>query len=409
MRVPIWKLSDWPLLKFNQAAVAETLTQVRCLHHEVIGKAAAIGLVQAGDLMSEVLIQEVMSTSAIEGEALDAVAVRSSVLRKLGRELTPAQAPIRREVDGLVEVIHDAWTGFDRPLDEDRLCRWQSALFPGGTSGIRRIAVGAYRTHSAPMQIVSGPPGKEVIHFSAPPSAQVPEYMGQFLRWFATTTPGKPDSVLIDGIARAAIAHLWFETIHPFDDGNGRIGRAIVDMALAQDLQRPIWLYSLSVEIERNRGAYYDALNAAQHGTQDASEWIKWFASAFGRACQTSSRLIDAAIEKSRFWATHSQKALNLRQRKVLQRLLDDGDGGFLGGLNAEKYIKMTGASKPTATRDLSELVQLGLLKTVAQGKALRYYICVPGWQHGIAPGAFNPNPAAESGLMPLKVAPGTF
>ncbi len=393
MRTPIWKLAGWPRFNFKESTVSEALKQARFLQHEVIGKAAAIGLVQAGDLMSEVLIQEVMSTAAIEGEALDPVSVRSSVLRKLGLESTPLPSPGRRDVDGLVEVIHDAWTGFDRPLDEDRLCRWQSALFPGGTSGIRRISVGEYRTHAALMQIVSGPPGKEVIHFTAPPSTQVPQYMGQFLNWFAMTTPGNPASTMVNGIARAAIAHLWFETIHPFDDGNGRIGRAIVDMALAQDLQRPTWLYSLSVEIERRRGAYYDALNKAQHGTLDASEWVEWFATAFGRACQTSSHLIDKAIEKSRFWATHSQKALNGRQRKVLQRLLDDGDGGFLGGLNAEKYIKMTSTSKPTATRDLSEMVQLGLLKTAGQGKALRYYICVPGWQHDIPVEKFNPSP----------------
>jgi Fic family protein len=289
-----------------------------------------------------------------------------------------ATGPQDRNVDGLVDVINDATSGFEAPLDEDRLCRWQSALFPGGTSGVRRIAAGRYRSHVEPMQIVSGPPDKEIVHFEAPPSGQVAAEMTRFLAWFASTTPE------IDGLARAAIAHLWFETIHPFEDGNGRIGRAIVDMAIAQDHRAPVRLYSLSRQLLESRGGYCDALNAAQRGSGDATDWVMWFAQQYALACRRSSDVIDRAIEKARFQAGHVGRKLNERQRKVLQRLLDDGDGGFLGGLNAEKYMKITGTSKPSATRDLAALVKFGLLWTKGQGKALRYYVNVPGWRHGV-------------------------
>jgi Fic family protein len=292
--------------------------------------------------------------------------------------------PHDRHVDGLVQVIGDASAAFDTSLDHDRLYRWHSALFPGGTSGITRIAVGRYRDHADPMQIVSGRPGKERVHYEAPPSARVPAEMRRFLQWFASTAPASGKVAEMDGLARAAIAHLWFETIHPFEEGNGRIGRAIVDMAIAQDMGSPLRLYSLSRQLLESRAAYYDALNRAQRGTGDVTEWVAWFVTQIAAACLRSSQVIDRAIEKSRFWASHARIDLKPRQRKVLQRLLDDGDGGFEGGLSAEKYMKMTAVSKATATRDLTELLASGLLWTHGQGKALRYFISVPGWLHGV-------------------------
>ena len=336
--------------------------------------------------------EEVIATAAIEGEKLDPAAVRSSVMRRLGLAST---GPHDRNIDGLVDVINDATSGFEEPLDDDRLHRWQSALFPGGTSGIRRIAVGRYRDHAEPMQIVSGPPDKEIIHYEAPPSRQVAGEMTRFLAWFAKTTPVPGRAPEIDGLARAAIAHLWFESIHPFEDGNGRIGRAIVDMAIAQDHRAPVRLYSLSRQLLESRNGYYDALNAAQRGTGDATDWVVWFARQYSRACERSSNVIDRAIEKARFWANHAGIELNERQRKVLQRLLDDGDGGFLGGLNAEKYTKIASTSKPSATRDLADLVRAGLLWTTGQGKAIRYYVNVPGWNHGVDRDAAVDAPAA--------------
>jgi Fic family protein len=378
-RLFVWQRPGWPAFTVDPQRVGHTLSEARRMQGLIAGKAVAIGIARAGQVARTVLEEEVIATAAIEGEKLDPAAVRSSVLRGLGMVST---GPRAHDVDGLVAVINDATRGFETQLDDDRLQRWQSALFPGGTSGIRRIAVGRYRDYGEPMQIVSGPPGKEVVHYEAPPSQQVAAEMARFLAWFAQTRPTPSRVAAMDGLARAAVAQLWFESIHPFEDGNGRIGRAIVDMALAQDDPAPVRLYSLSRQLLDSRKGYYDALNAAQCGGADATDWVIWFAQQYTSACARSSRVIDAAIAKARFWAQHAGLALNQRQRKVLQRLLDDGDGGFVGGLNAEKYMKITGTSKPSTTRDLAALVGAGLLWTSGQGKALRYYVKVPGWKH---------------------------
>lgn len=379
----IWQREGWPKFTATSPAVDAALLQARKWQGEVIGRAAAVGLAQSDSVLHEVMTQEVIATAAIEGEKLDPASVRSSILRQLGHLQTSDAGPRSRNIDGLVDVIQDATLGFKQPLTEDRLLRWQSALFPGGTSGIRRIAVGRYRDHSDLMQIVSGQPGKEVIHYTAPPSAQVPIEMQAFLAWFAETAPQHGNMDGTNGITRAAIAHLWFESIHPFEDGNGRIGRAIMDMALAQDLGETTRLYSLSSQLMQHRKGYYDALHQAQHGTLDVSDWVLWFTQQFSLACQATCALIDRALEKFSFWQTHSQTPLNERQRKVIQRLLDDGDGGFLGGLNADKYMKMTSTSKATATRDLADLVKNGLLRSTGQGKAIRYYAAISGWDSG--------------------------
>jgi Fic family protein len=377
----IWQHKQWPKLTFDLQVVSPHIAAARRMQGEMEGKAGAIGLDQKGEVEAEALAQEVIATAAIEGEKLDPTSVRSSVMRHLGLADT---GPHDRHIDGLVEVISDAATAFELPLDHERLCRWQSALFPSGASGIRRIAVGRYRDHADAMQIVSGRLGKEKVHYEAPPSARVAAEMEVFLRWFAGTTPVPGKTSKMDGLARAAIAHLWFESIHPFEDGNGRIGRAIVDMAIAQDQGSPLRLYSLSRQLMECRAAYYDALNGAQRGSGDVTEWVAWFARQISAACVRSSQVIDRAIEKSRFWANHARVELKPRQRKVLQRLLDDGDGGFKGGLNAEKYMKMTAVSKATATRDLTEMLAEDLLWTQGQGKGLRYFINIPGWSHGV-------------------------
>jgi Fic family protein len=254
------------------------------------------------------------------------------------------------------------------------------------------------------MQIVSGQPGREVVHYVAPPSKDVPAQMKRFLTWFADTSPAQAATLpagsrSIDGFARAALAHLWFESIHPFEDGNGRIGRAIVDMVMAQHLRQPVRLYSLSRQFLTS-SAYYDALNHAQRGETDVTAWVQWFARQCTAACHAASQVNDQAIEKRRFWEKHEGGRLHERQRKVLQRLLDDGDGGFLGGLNAEKYMKMTGVSKATATRDLSAMVTCGQLRSHGVGKSVRYYINVPGWSHGVAMEATPGGPDPEAGLV---------
>lgn len=372
----LWQQPDWPQFTVQAALVEDAIVQARYWQREVMARAAAVGLTPSGHVLHEVMTQEVMATAAIEGEKLDPASVRSSILRQLGTAPASDTAPHSRHIDGLVEVIQDATHSYNQTLDDDRLFRWHSALFPGGTRGIRRIAVGRYRDHSDLMQIVSGQPGKEIVHYTAPRSSQVHSEMQVFLAWFA-----KPASTLaFDGITRAAIAHLWFETIHPFEDGNGRLGRAIIDMALAQDMGAGTRLYSLSSQMMARRKDYYEALHQAQHGTLEVSAWVVWFAQQLSKACQATCELMTRAQEKSTFWHTHSQTPLNSRQRKVIQRLLDDGEEGFLGGLNAEKYMKMTHISKATATRDLTDLLNNGLLRSTGQGKAVRYFLKVQGW-----------------------------
>lgn len=386
----VWAQPNWPNFSYDAARAAPELAEAYTMHGLVSGKAAAIGLGSTSQVALDVLSAEVLSTAAIEGERLNADSVRSSVLRRLG--LADASSG-DRHVDGLVDVISDAMLDHDKPLTEERLCRWQSALFPGSTTSIRRIVVGRYRDHRESMQIVSGPIGQEKVHYEAPPSGDVPEHMRHFLKWFNDTAPSHADGAggqRIDGLARAAIAHVWFESIHPFEDGNGRLGRAIVDMAMMQHLRQPVRLIGLSTQLEKNRRAYYDALNREQRGDGDVTQWVQWFASQCSAAYERTSKIIDSAIEKRQFWEMHG-KGLPERKQKVLQRLLDDGNGGFLGGLNADKYMKLTGVSRATASRDLTEMVEAGQLWSNGAAKSIRYYVNVPGWTHGIDRGAAEP------------------
>jgi len=384
----IWQRADWPNFAATNPAVRDALLDARRKQGEVLGQANAIGLRGAQELVQSAYIQEVISTSAIEGEFLNPESVRSSVLRKLGVQLETENVPRSVRVDGLVDIVQDALKQYQQVLTQEVLFRWHRAIFSGAEQSLRKITVGQYREHEDPMQIVSGRQGKEIVHYTAPPSAHVGSEMQNFLEWFektkpSTLSPGRGVARL-DGLERAAIAHLWFESIHPFEDGNGRIGRAIVDMAMAQDANSPIKLFSLSEEMLRQRNDYYDALNLAQHGDMDVSEWVIWFAGICAQACATSCDFMNDAIQKAAFWVEHERVNLNERQKKLINKLLDAGDGGFLGGVNAEKYIKITGTSKATATRDLSVLVEAGMLFAVGQGKALRYFINMPSWGHGV-------------------------
>jgi Fic family protein len=284
--------------------------------------------------------------------------------------------------------MDDASRNFQMPLTEDRLWRWQAALFASSTidgfAGIRRIAVGRYRSHADDMQIVSGLQGREVVHFQAPASSDVRSQMQAFLAWFESPVLSNQAMTVqqprMGGLVRAAVAHLWFETIHPFEDGNGRIGRAIADLALAQDVGAAVRVFGLSRQLQESRSAYYEALNSAQRGGLDITPWVLWFVQTFTAGCVRSQQVVRTAMQKAAFWQKANERGINLRQRKVLARLLEAGDGGFLGGMTAQKYSKMTGASKPTATRDLSQLQGWGLLDVAGVGKATRYAANVPGW-----------------------------
>jgi len=375
----IWQLPSWPAMHFDPARLATPLAAAKLAQGQLLGQLDAIGLQEARSLGRDLWVQEAISTAAIEGDRLDLSAVRSSVARRLGL----ADAPTHdRHVDGLVEVMQDATAHHDEALDDDRLFRWQSALFPGGTAGIRRIAIGRYRDHAEPMQIVSGLPGREVVHYTAPASRDVRAHMKLFLQWFNGTWPGHERIPFppLNGLVRAALAHLWFETVHPFEDGNGRLGRAIADMAIAQDLHSPTRVFSLSRQLLDTRADYYDALSQAQSGGLDVTPWVEWFIRAFTAGCLQSQAVVRQAISKSSFRTRAATLAMNERQRKVLERLLEAGDGGFLGGMTADKYSKITGASKATATRDLSDLLQKDLLVVQGVGKATRYAVNVEGW-----------------------------
>lgn len=389
----LWQQPGWPVLQIDAAALAPALESARVEQGRLLGLLDAIGLLPAQEVARELWVQEALATAQIEGQRFELAAVRSSVARRLGLDDAGAAAP-DRSVEGLVDVMQDAVGRCDAPLDADRLWRWQSALFPGGTSGIRRIAVGRWRDHEDAMQIVSGPLGREVVHYEAPPSAQVAGEMARFIAWFESTRPAAQGAGTagVNGLVRAALAHLWFETVHPFEDGNGRIGRALADMALAQDLaqrlaapQHPAApIFGMARRMLVRRSDYYDALNAAQRGGVDVTAWVLWFVQTFTQGCSASQAVVRQAVDKAAFRARMLQAGVNPRQAKVLERLLAAGSvelgGGFLGGLTADKYTRLASTSKPTATRDLSDLAAKGLLQVSGQGKATRYAIAVPGW-----------------------------
>ena len=367
----IWTQTDWPDFVVRQAALTGPLARARLAQGIVLGLSRAIGLSRHPEILHDIWVGEAMATAGIEGEKLNLDAVRSSVLRRLGMARHGTSS---RQVDGLVDVMDDAMRNFAAALTHERLYAWQAALFPSGRSGLARIEVGKYRTHADPMQIVSGRQGKEKVHYVAPASKQVRAEMKRFLDWFRDSAPG--GAIAIDGLVRAAIAHLWFESIHPFEDGNGRIGRAICDLALAQDRKVPTRLYSLSRQLHENRAQYYDRLNAAQCGDMDATAWVAWFTGQFEAACGKSAAIIQAALDKARFW--QSAPTMNERQKKAVQKLLDAGPDGFEGGMSAEKYVNLTGTSKATATRDLTDLADRGVLRKTGQGRGTRYWQGTP-------------------------------
>lgn len=367
----IWQQPDWPRFVVDMANIALDLELVRQEQGRLMGHVQAIGLDTAQQLEGEVWQQETLATAAIEGEKLDLASVRLSVHWRLGLAERPE---VSRDIEGLVEVLQDATRGHAQVLNADRLCRWHAALFPHGVSGITRIAVGRYRDHEDQMQIISGVIGKEVVHYTAPRSADVPREMKVFLTWFKTS------KTTVHPIVRAALAHLWFETIHPFEDGNGRIGRAVMDLALAQDMGQSQRWYSLSAQLFKDRKAYYDALQLAQHGSMDQTAWVRWFVQTLTASCLRTQAIIDDASVKAQFRQLPAYLRANERQRKVLNSLLLAGNGGFLGGMTADKYAKITGISKATATRDLTDMLEQKLLRVEGVGKGTRYAVAVAGW-----------------------------
>ena len=359
----IHQLADWPNFTWREEAIAAPLAAARFRQGELIGRMKGLGFDLRNEAVLTTLTDDVIKSSEIEGEDLDKAQVRSSIARRLGMDIS-GLVPADRNVEGVVEMMLDATQRYDQPLTESRLFDWHASLFPTGRSGMQRITVGAWRLEEGgPMQVVSGPIGRETVHFEAPDFSKLPEEMGQFLAWFE-----KPDAT--DPVIRAALAHLWFVTIHPFDDGNGRIGRAIADMALARSEGSAQRFYSMSAAIRQRRKNYYDALEQTQKSGLDITDWLLWFLDCLDGAITRSEAILDGIFAKARFWEAHRDAPLNDRQRLMVGKLLD----GFEGKLNTSKWAKINKCSPDTALRDIDALIALGILeKEPGGGRSTSY------------------------------------
>jgi Fic family protein len=352
MSAYIHELPGWPKFHWDYGRLAERLATVRHQQGHLLGRMESLGFHLQREAELQTLTADVVKSSEIEGERLDEAQVRSSLARRLGIDIGGLK-PVQRHVEGVVEMTLDATEHFDQPLTAGRLCGWHAALFPTGRSGLTQITVGAWRTDSrGPMQVVSGPIGREQVHFRAPAADRLDGEMTAFLNGFNSETT-------MDAVLKAALAHLWFVSIHPFDDGNGRIARAITDLALARSENSPQRFYSMSLQIQQERGDYYDRLEQAQKGTLDITLWMDWFLGCLERAIQGANTQLATVLAKARFWERLTSVAINDRQRLILNRLLD----GFEGKVTSSKWATLAKCSPDTALRDINELVIRGILR----------------------------------------------
>jgi Fic family protein len=353
MATYIYDLPKWPKFEWNHEALANRLIAVRHRQGRLIGHMQALGFPLREEAVLKTLTEDVLKSSEIEGEILDADQVRSSIARRLGMD-AGALPPADRNVEGVVEMMLDATQKFKQPLNVARLFGWHGALFPTGRSGLNKIKVGEWRDEkSGPMQVVSGAYGREKVHYEAPTTDRLEKEMQAFLHWFNT------DDANIDPVIKAAVAHLWFVTIHPFDDGNGRIARAIADMALARSEDSPQRFYSMSAQIRLERNAYYNMLETTQKGDLNITPWLEWFLACLDRAFDGAERVLASVFLKAEFWKKHASATLNERQRDILNRLLN----GFEGKLTSSKWAKIEKCSADTALRDINELVDQQILR----------------------------------------------
>ncbi len=351
MTTYIHELKEWPDFRWDEGLAARHLAPVRHRQGRLIGRMEALGFNLRAEAVLATLTEDVLKSSEIEGEILDKEQVRSSIARRLGLDIG-ALSPADRHTEGVVEMMLDATQNYAAPLTDERLFAWHAALFPTGRSGMTRIIVGAWRDDgSGPMQVVSGPIGHERVHFEAPGAPRLAAEMSAFLKWFNA-------EAVLDPVLKAALAHLWFITIHPFDDGNGRLARAVADMALARSEQSAQRFYSMSAQIRRERNDYYDTLEATQRGGLDVSAWLEWFLGCLDRAIEGAEETLSGVLRKARFWEAIKDQPLNERQRRVINRLLD----GFEGRLTSSKWARLTKSSPDTALRDITDLVKRGLL-----------------------------------------------
>jgi len=359
----LWRQKGWPHWKYDRERLLPRLAAVHRAQGQLFGRMQTLGLAVREQATMRILTDDVLKTSEIEGERLSVESVRSSLARRLGVEIG-ARAPADRRVEGVVEMVLDATQRCALPLTVERLFGWQASLFPSGYSGLSKIRVGQWRDDAqGPMQVVSGPQERRQVHFEAPPAKQVEVEMQDFLAWFAIDQRDDP-------IIKAGLAHLWFVTVHPFEDGNGRIARAIGDMALARAERSSQRFYSLAAQIERERSTYYEQLESAQKGTMDVTPWLEWFLSCIERAISNSESTLADVLRKARFWQYWAGAAMNVRQIKLLNKLLE----GFDGKLTSSKGAAVAKCSQDTALRDISELLNRGVLRrSEASGRSTSY------------------------------------
>lgn len=361
----IHQLKDWPNLYWREEQIATPLAAVRHRQGHLLGRMEALGFDLRNEAILQTLTEDVLKSSEIEGENLDKEQVRSSIASRLGMDIG-ALIPADRDVEGVVEMMLDATQNYDQPLNKDRLFDWHSALFPTKRSGMLRIIVGDWRDDkNGPMQVVSGPHGREHVHYQAPEASLLPEEMSRFLKWFEVQET-------LDPVLKAALAHFWFVSIHPFDDGNGRIARAIADMVLARAENSPERFYSMSAEIRQQRKDYYDVLESTQKGDLDITSWMLWFLQCLDDAITRSDIILSKVMTKAKFWERHRGVRFNDRQKNMLNRLLN----GFEGKLTTTKWAKITKCSQDTALRDIDALIKLNILeKEKAGGRSTSYIL----------------------------------
>jgi Fic family protein len=353
----IHQLPDWPRFHWNQEALAAPLAEIRHRQGRLLGRMEGLGFALQKEAELETLTLDVLKSSEIEGEHLNSDQVRSSIARRLGMDAGGAE-PADRQVEGVVEMMLDATQNFAAPISADRLFGWHAALFPTGRSGMRKVIAGAWRNDAGgPMRVVSGPVGREKVHYEAPAAARLDAEMSRYFDW--ANASDRTDAVL-----RAALAHLWLVTIHPFDDGNGRMARAIADWQLARAEHSAQRFYSMSAQIRHERKGYYDMLERTQKGTLDITPWLQWFLDCLGRAFDGTEATLAAVMRKARFWERSARLVINARQRAILNRLLD----GFTGHLTTTKWATLAKCSHDTALRDIQGLIDQGLLKQDAGG-----------------------------------------
>lgn len=364
----IYELPGWSEFTWNANEIATLLAQVRHKQGRLLGRMEGIGFYLQKEANLQTLTSDVLKSSEIEGEILNPEQVRSSIARRLGMDIA-GLIPADRHVEGIVEMMLDATQHYDEPLTTERLFSWHAALFPTGRSGMQKITVGMWRdnTDNDPMQVVSGAMGKEKVHFEAPASAVLETEMNRLIEWFNTENTADP-------VIKAALSHLWFVTIHPFDDGNGRIARALTDMQLSRADKSAQRFYSMSSQIRQERNQYYDVLEKTQKGNLDITEWLQWFLQCLERSLDASDELLAMVMSKAHFWEKYAATVLNERQKSIINKLLD----GFTGKLNSSKWAKIAKCSQDTALRDIQDLLKKDILvKEEAGGRSTNYSLNV--------------------------------